>query len=119
MATFSKELLSGSTNGRAIVVAADATPGTLVHTASATAGVIDEVWLYASNKSTDEQALRIEFGDAAALENIVVALPAIAQPALVVVIPGVPLTGGLEVRAFSTDANEVAIIGYVNRITPA
>lgn len=118
-ATFSKELLSGSTNGRAIVVDADATPGTLIHAASATAGVIDEVWLYASNKSTDEQVLTIEFGDDDPDENLVVALPSVAEPALVVVIPGIPITGGLEVRAFSTDEDAVAIVGYVNRITPA
>lgn len=119
MATFSKELLSASTDGRAIVVAASSTPGTLIHAASGTANVLDEVWLYASNKDADQQALSIEFGDDDATERIVVSLPAVSEPQLVLVIPGLPLTNSLEVRAFSTDANEVSIVGYVNRITPA
>ncbi len=33
MATYSKVLLSGSTNGKQIKVAATATPGTTIHTA--------------------------------------------------------------------------------------
>ena len=37
MATFSKTILSGSTDGRGIKVAATATAGTLIHTGSATA----------------------------------------------------------------------------------
>lgn len=119
MATFSKELLSASTDGRAIIVAADATPGTLIHTASATANVLDEIWLYASNKSGDQQALTIEFGDDTAGERLVIGLSSVSDPQLALVIPGVPLAAGLEVRAFSTDASVVSIVGYVNRITPA
>ena len=43
--TITKTLLSGSTNGRQIKVAATATPGTTIHTATNTAGQMDEVWL--------------------------------------------------------------------------
>lgn len=120
MATFTKELLSGSTNGRPIKVAATATAGTLIHTASATAGVIDELWIYASNSSTDAQLLTVELGGVTDPDDLVVtALPGSTEAALVVVIPGVPITGGVDVKAFSTDADVVNIVGYVNRITPA
>jgi hypothetical protein len=47
MATFSKIPLSGSTDGRGIHIDDDATAGKTVHTGSATATTIDEVWLYA------------------------------------------------------------------------
>ena len=49
---FEKRLLSGSTNGRNIKVAATETAGTTLHTATAVAGEFDEVWLYAMNTST-------------------------------------------------------------------
>jgi hypothetical protein len=51
MATFTKNILSGSTDGKAVKVAATATAGTTIHTGSATATTIDEVWLYAVNSS--------------------------------------------------------------------
>ena len=49
MATYSKTILSGSTDGRGILVTATATAGTLIHTGSATATTLDEIWLYAVN----------------------------------------------------------------------
>jgi hypothetical protein len=45
MATFSKLVLSGSTDGRMVLVAATATLGTTIHTAHATDQ--DEIWLWA------------------------------------------------------------------------
>ena len=46
MATYTKRLLSGSTNGRPIKVAATATPGTTIHTAVTGTTDFDEVWIY-------------------------------------------------------------------------
>ena len=45
MATYSKQKLSDSTNGRNIKVAATATAGTAIHTAVAGASDLDEIWL--------------------------------------------------------------------------
>jgi hypothetical protein len=36
---------------------------------------------------------------------------------LVSVIPGIPLTGSVVVRAFAATTNVISIAGYVNRIT--
>ena len=41
---YTKEFLSGSTDGEPIAIAAVATPGTLIHTADGAAK--DEVWIY-------------------------------------------------------------------------
>jgi hypothetical protein len=51
MATFSKRLLSGSTDGKAIKVVQTATAGTTIHTAVSGTSDIDEIWLYAVNSS--------------------------------------------------------------------
>ena len=52
MATFTKTILSGSTDGRAIKVAATATAGTLIHTGSTNAATLHEVCLYVMNTDT-------------------------------------------------------------------
>ena len=62
MATFSKTILSGSTDGRGIKVAATATAGTTVHTGSSTPTTLDEIWLYAVNTSATDVKLTVEWG---------------------------------------------------------
>ena len=115
MATFSKELLSGSTDGKAIKVVQTATAGTTIHTAHATAK--DEVWLYAHNSSASTVKLTLEWGEATAPDgNIEINIGA-EGTGLVLVSPGNILTNSLVVKAFAGTANVVTIVGYVNRIT--
>jgi hypothetical protein len=114
MATFSKQLLSGSTSGKQIKVAATATAGTTIHTAHATD--LDEIWIYAVNSSASSVKLTIEYGEATAPDgNIEVTI--LPEAGLVTVISGLILTGGLVVKAFAGTANVIMLSGYVNRIT--
>lgn len=115
---FTHEVLSGSTNGLGVVVAATATAGTTIHTAVAGTTHRDEIWLWAQNNDADGETrtLTIEFGGTTAPNNlIVVPIPAAAGPVLVV--PGFPLRNGLLVRAFADEASDCVIYGYVNRVT--
>jgi len=112
MATFSKVILSGSTNGRPIPVTQTATAGDLIHTADASA--IDEVWLYAVNTTGAVRTLTIEYGGVAGGDQIVVQIS--ENAGLVLIIPGLTLTNSLVVGAFA-DAAGVNITGWVNRIT--
>lgn len=114
MATFSKQLLSGSTDGKQIKVVATATAGTTIHTAHATAK--DEIWLWAVNSDTTARKLTIEWGEATAPDgNVEVTIP--AESGYLLVIPGMILTNSLVVKAFAATANVILINGYVNRIT--
>lgn len=115
MATFSKLLLSGSTNGRSILVAATATPGTLIHTAVAGTSSLDEIWLYAVNTSTSAVKLTLEYGGTTA-PNDHIELTVSPESGLVLVSPGLVLNNALVVRAFAGTTNVLAISGYVNRI---
>jgi len=118
MASFLKRKLSGSTDGKAILVAATATAGTTIHTAVAgtTAGIFDEIWLYAVNAHSAEIKLTIEWGEATEpTGNIELTIP--NESGLVLVIPGLILQNGMVVKAFAGTANEVMIHGYVNAIT--
>jgi hypothetical protein len=118
MATFSKTILSGSTDGRAIKVAATATAGTLIHTGSTTAATLDEVWLYAQNTDTTARKLTIEWGGVSSPDDLI-ELTIGPEQGLVLVAPGLLIKGNataLIVRAFAATANVITIHGYVNRI---
>jgi len=119
MATFSKQILSGSTDGRAIKVAATATAGTTIHTASSTSTHFDEVWLYAQNTDTTARKLTIEWGSTSSPDDLIeITIP--AESGLTLVVPGLVLKGNstpLVVRAFAATTNVVTIHGYVNRIS--
>lgn len=117
MATYSRLLLSGSTNGLPIPVAATATPGTLLHTAVAGSGSFDEVTLYASNVTGSAATLTIEWGGVTdPASHIVKAYSIAANSAPVPLVTGVPINGGLVIRAFSGTTNAINVTGFVTRI---
>lgn len=119
MATFNKITLSGSTDGRGILVAATATPGTTIHTGSSTATTFDEIWLYAQNTDTSSRKLTIEWGSTSAPGDLI-ELTVAAESGLVLVAPGLIIKGNgtpLVVRAFAATTNVLTIHGFVNRIT--
>jgi hypothetical protein len=119
MATFSKQILSGSTDGKLIKVAATATAGTTIHTGSATATTFDEIWLYAVNSDTTARKLTIEWGGTSSPDDLI-ELTVLPESGLVTVIAGLVLKGNatpLVVRAFAASANVILIGGYVNRIS--
>ena len=116
MATFSKLPLSGSTNGRQILVAATATAGTLIHTAISGTSSLDEVWMYVVNTSATGVKLTVEYGGVSVPgDHIELTIP--GESWLVLVSPGLVLNNGLVVRAFAGTTNVLAISGYVNRIS--
>lgn len=117
MATYTKHLLSGSSYGKQIKIAATTTPGTLIHTASADAGVLDEVWIYCVNSQTAAVGLTIEWGEVTVPDgNIECSVP--GESGLMLIIPGLILTNELVIRAFAGTANVLLVSGFVNRITP-
>ena len=112
--TFTKVVLSGSTSGKQIKVAATATAGTTIHTAHATS--LDEIWLWAVNSSTTAVKITVEWGEATAPDgNIEVTVP--GESGYLMVVPGLVLTGSLVVKAFAGTTNVLLVNGYVNRIS--
>lgn len=112
---FTKNKLSGSTNGKGIKVVATATLGTTIHTAVAGTSSFDEVWLYAYNGHTATVALTIEWGEATVPDgNIVVTIP--FKSGRFLVVDGRLLNNGLVITAFAAVANVIVIDGFVNQI---
>lgn len=121
MASFSKVLLSGSTGGRPIKIAATSTPGTVIHSTGTSSTIIDEIWLYASNTDATDRKVTLELGGTTSPDDLI-EVTVTAESGLVLLLPGLLLVGdgasARTVRAFAASANLLNIVGYVNRITP-
>lgn len=118
MPSYSRQLLSGSTNGRTIPVAAIATPGTPAHVALAGSAGYDEVYLWVANVTNAARQLTIEWGGTGNPADHMVhqlSIPANSPP--IPIATGQVLQNGLSVALFSDVANALTVTGYVNRIS--
>lgn len=117
MAVYTKRLLSGSTSGRPIPVAANATPGTTIHAAVSGASAFDEIWLWASNVTTSAATLYVEWGGATDPgDHLVKKFSITPNSAPVPIAMGILMNGNVSVAAFCTAASAINIVGFVNRI---
>lgn len=112
---FTKRHLSGSTNGRGILVTQAATPGDIVHTSVAGVDDFDEIYLWAHNTDATARKLTVEWGGTTS-PNDTIEQTVPAEAGLVLVAPGLILNNGVIARAFAAAANVVVVVGYVNRI---
>jgi hypothetical protein len=118
MATFSKSILSGSTDGKQIKVAATATAGTLIHTGPTNTAHLHEIWLYAVNTSASDVKLTVEYGGVASPDDHI-EYTVKAENGLYLIVPGLLIKGNataLVVRAFAATANVICVSGYVHVI---
>lgn len=115
MATVTKKLLSGSTNGKSIQIAATATLGNTIHTAVSGTSSWDEIYLYAVNTSASTVNLTLEYGAAGTANNIVIAIPPTGS-GLIQICPGLLLNNSLVLTAFAGTTNVINVFGFVNNI---
>jgi len=117
--TYSKQILSGSTNGRMVEVNNLTSPGTTVHTVQATTtNGIEEVYLYAMNAgtATSPSRLTIELGGTGTADHVIVDLA--EMDGLNYLVPGVSFTATTSIiRAFATASGIFHLAGWVNRAT--
>jgi hypothetical protein len=118
MATYSRRLLSGSTSGKPIKVAATSIgSGTTIHAAISGSSSFDEIYLWVSNTDTSTRSITISWGDTTDPDGLIcksVSIPANSPP--IPLVSGLVLNGGLSILAAGSSANVLLISGYVNRI---
>ena len=113
--TVSRIPLSGSTHGRGIKIAATATAGTLVHTATSSATDCDVITLYAFNSDASAVNLTIEWGGVSSPDDLIkLSIP--ANSGLTLVCPDLVLRNTLVARAFAGTTNVITIHGFANRV---
>jgi hypothetical protein len=114
---FKKLHLSGTTDGNVLAIAATATPGTTIHTATTSTSTdsYDEVYLWASNTSTAAINMTLWLGNANnEQDGLDIRVPA-AFNGPICVLPGIPLRNGRVLQATVVTANRIIVFGYVNR----
>ena len=120
MATYSKIPFSGSTNGRGVLVNTTSSNTCVVHTGSTNTSVQHEIWLYAQNTDATDRKLTIEFGGVTS-PNDIIESTITAESGLVLVIPGLILTGNAStaptITAFAATADVVTLHGYVTVVS--
>lgn len=115
MATISKVLLSGSTNGRMIQVTGTASgSANTIHTAVSGTSSLDEIHLWAVNYHTSDVLLAIEYGGTGAANEIDFVIP--ANVGMVEVVSKLLLQNSLVIKAYAGTGSVINIGGYVNRI---
>lgn len=113
--TVSRIPLSGSTHGRGIKVAATASSGDTLHTATSSTSDCDVVTLYAYNSSASAVNLTIQWGGTTSVDDdIKLSIP--ATSGLTLVAPDLVLRNSLVLRAYAGTTNVVTIHGFVNRV---
>ncbi len=116
MAVYSAAILSESTTGRGIKVAATSGggSGTAIHTVPSS--VIDEVYLWAVNTDSTARKLSLELGGTTGPDDL---LELTIQPedGPVLVVPGWRFEATVAITAFAASANVINIFGNINRIT--
>ena len=118
MGTYSKIILSGSTDGEGIkVTGSTPSKGSVVHTAvTGAAQSLDEVWLYGFNAATTPREISISFGvTTATASQYTYLLPTTVPDGLHLLSPGLVIRNSKKVRAFATADSGVHVFGYVNR----
>jgi hypothetical protein len=111
MATFTKLVLSGSTNGQPIQITSTSGTGQTIHVATSTSGELDEVFIVAWNNAAAARTLTLQIGGTGTANIMKFTLN--AGEGAVIVYPGLPLKGGVTVYAIADVANDVLVSGHV------
>ena len=116
--TVSRIPLSGSTDGRAVKVAATSSAGTTIHTATSSATDCDVITLYAYNSSASAVNLTLQWGGTTSVDDdIKLSIP--ATSGLTLVVPDLVLRNSLVVKAYAGTADVITIHGFANRVATA
>lgn len=106
--------LSGSTDGRPILVAANSDPGTIIHQALSGATYVDAVWLWAYNSNSTDETLVLEWGGNTDPDDLIPQVLGAGDTGAVLS-AGWVLRNSLYVKAYSTTVDKVIVWGHAIR----
>ena len=117
MGTYSKIILSGSTDGEPIPLTATApSAANLLHTAvTGAADSIDEIWIYAQPQVTTAFLLSLSLGATTVTARIRQTITGDDKKGLILVAPGLVARNAKVLKAWVTTTSICEIWGFVNR----
>jgi uncharacterized membrane protein YjjP (DUF1212 family) len=126
MGTYSKILLSGSSNGQAVPVTGTAvTVHTVIHTGITDTGSgFDEIYVYAHNTATTKSIVQFVISTAALASSVTAQIFGYELTAggdiaytggLILVVPGLPVNNAMALLGWCTAVGRVNTYGYVHR----
>ncbi len=110
--TVTTDHLSGSTDGRGISIVATTTPGTTLHTASASG--VDRVYIDLGNTGSSAVVVTIQWGGTTAADERDVVVP---PNETVRAVDGIVLTNSLVIRAYASTSVVVNATGRVETLS--
>jgi len=111
-----KRKLSGSTDGRGVLITGTTATGTLIHTAATGTTTFDEIYAWAVNTATVDRKFTLEWGRSTGNVGQKVELTVPMQDGPYLVVPGWVLQNARQVRGFAAAASVITVYGFVNRI---
>lgn len=115
MATYSRSLFSGATNGRPLALSIS-TNTTTVHTVGTSTTAYNEVYLWANNVTGAAALLTLQFGTTTA-DRVCSSLSIPANSPPIPIITGQNVSGGVSLSGYSDTANAINVQGYINVIS--
>lgn len=115
MATYSRALFSGATNGRPIVLSLNTNTST-IHTVGTSTTAYNEVYLWANNVTGSPATMTLQFGTTTADQVCTnLSIPANSPP--IPILTGQNVTGGVSLTGYASVANAINVEGYINVIS--
>jgi len=111
--TFTKKILSGSTDGKPITITGSNTAGSnTLHTASVVDGLITEVYITVYNTHTEDVDITLEWGETT--KPMVVTIPALAGEYNIT--ERQVIGAGFAIKAFASMPDFLRVKGFVHEI---
>lgn len=123
MATFSKQKLSASTDGKVILVKSSTfssgNTNLNMHVSVSGSTDWDEIWIYIANTETTPLELEMQWGRTSGSSDttvdMYVTIP--SKSGFILIVPGIILNNSQAVRCRCSTADKLQVMGFVNRIT--
>ena len=115
MATYSRSLFSGATNGRPLALSLSTNTST-VHTCGTSTTAYSEVYLWANNVTGASVNMTLQFGTGTS-DRVCsdLSIPANSPP--IPILTGQNITGGVSLSGYASAANAINVEGYINVIS--
>lgn len=117
MAELSMVSASGRANNRPVLVAATATPGTVIHTAGSGTVNWDDVAVEVTNSDSSARTLTLEFGGVTDPDDLPIRALSIPIGGECTPVYRNRIQNSLVIRAFASSANKLLLTVTVNRMS--